>query len=173
MKEVRSEEVFKGRVFSVRKSFFEDDGRSFSVDVVAHPGSVAVIPILDDGKIVLIEQFRPVVGRWLLELPAGTIEKESPEICAERELLEETGYTATELKKLAEFYLAPGYSTELLHLFVARGLSKHRQSLEEDERIKLVEVSTDEARQLIRSGKVVDAKTIASLLIFTEFYGRR
>jgi len=141
------------------------NGRRMEIRVVRHPGAVAIIPMLSEDRLIMLRQYRPTVGRWLVELPAGTLKPhESPEECARRELLEETGYEASDLTKLFEVFLAPGYSDELLHVYLARGLEFKGARPSPDEVIEVVEVSLDEALELVRRNVVRDAKTISALL---------
>jgi len=169
---ISSETVLEGRVFSVRRDLLEAGGRRFVREVVVHPGAVAVIPVDEDGMLYLVRQYRHAVGGELVEVVAGTLEDESPRECALRELEEEAGFQASELVKLAEFYLAPGYSTELMHLFLARGLRRSHQRPDVDEKIKLLKTSLDEAVGMVLDGAIRDAKTIASLFIYRELAGR-
>ncbi len=170
---ISSRTVFNGRLFSVKQDILESKGRRLLREFVVHPGAVAVIAVDDDGQLYLVKQYRHAVGAELLEIPAGTLEDEDPKECAERELREETGFKASVFDKLAEFYLAPGYSNELLHLYLARGLTKTSASPEADEEISLVRVSVEEALKMVLKGEIKDAKTIASLLLFREIYGIR
>lgn len=142
------------------------DGKSSVRETVVHPGAVAIVPFIDEDHVILIEQFRTAADQILWEIPAGTLEKdEDPIDCAKRELIEETGYRADTMNKLASFFLAPGYSTEVIHLFAAHGLSKEGQKLEEDERIKPHILSIEKAKQFLKAGKILDAKTIIGLLL--------
>lgn len=141
------------------------NGRRVRVRVVRHPGAVAVIPIDDRGRVLLVRQYRPTIGRWLVEVPAGNLEPgESPEECARRELLEEVGVEARELFKVMELYLAPGYSDEVLHVFIAKGLSFKEARPAEDEVIEVVEASVEELVEKALRGELMDAKTVASIL---------
>uniref|UniRef100_A0A7J3VTS3 NUDIX hydrolase n=1 Tax=Caldiarchaeum subterraneum TaxID=311458 RepID=A0A7J3VTS3_CALS0 len=167
----KSETVYRGILFDVLREEVEGRGSRFVRELVVHPGAVAVVPVLDDGRLVLVKQYRHAAGEWLVEVPAGTIEDESPEECARRELEEEAGYRADELKKLAEFYLAPGYSTELLHVFTAWKLKRTSSRMVEDEQISVFEVGLAEVFEMVLSGRIRDAKTIASLLLFKQVYG--
>lgn len=147
-------------------------GRKVRFKVVRHPGAVAVVPMVGPSRLILVRQYRPTVGRWLLEVPAGTIEPgEAPEECARRELVEETGYEASELHKLFEAYLAPGYSDELIHVFVARGLRRRGPRPEADELIELVEVDLEEAVRMVERGEIADAKTISAVLFLALRWG--
>lgn len=142
----------------------------FVREVVEHPGAVAVVPVLDTGEIVLVRQYRHAVAETLWEVPAGTLEKgESPERCAERELEEETGFRPGHLTKIAQYYLAPGYSTEIMHLYVASELMMAGQKCQEDEEIDVRRFSLEDALEMVRRGVVRDSKTIAALYLFKDF----
>jgi ADP-ribose pyrophosphatase len=146
---------------------FEEKIRKAKIkrDVVKFPKTVGILPLIGKDKIVLIRQFRFPINKEIWEIPAGKLDKgEKPEVGANRELKEETGYEARELKKIGEFYLAPGYSTEYMYLFLARGLNKREQSLEKGEKIEEVKIfSKKEVLKMIKSRKIVDAKTILAL----------
>ncbi|MCX8202049.1 MAG: NUDIX hydrolase [Candidatus Caldarchaeum sp.] len=174
MFEVReSDVIYEGVLFDLKRVVLASDGLEMVREVVVHPGAVAIVPFVDDDRVVLVEQYRYAADRWLLEVPAGTIEDESPEICAARELEEETGFRAKSLKKIAAFYLAPGYSTELLHVFIAGDLEPSRPAPEQDERIRTHVFGFAETLEMVKNGKIVDAKTIAALLMVDKFYCRR
>ncbi|MEM2921515.1 MAG: NUDIX hydrolase [Candidatus Bathyarchaeia archaeon] len=134
--------------------------------MVEHPGTVAILPLKESGKILLVRQFRSAVGRALLELPAGTREDGEGEAeCAKRELAEETGYSAEYLEKVLEFYLAPGYSNERLGLFVARQLKPiERVKRDPSEAIKTFAVGLNDALNMIGVDQISDAKAIFGLL---------
>lgn len=162
---VWSDYVFQGKLINVRIDTVEVSGSGTRErEIVEHPGAVAILPALEDGRIVLVRQFRPAVGRELLEVPAGTMEQdEDPEDTARRELTEETGYSGGSLRKLVQFFVSPGWCNEELSVYVAEGLTAGSQSLEDDERIEIVPVSRDEIPGLIASGDIGDAKTILAL----------
>lgn len=161
------EEAYCGKLISLFRYGVSVDGRRTVREVVKHPGAVAIIPVKEDGKIVLVRQHRLPAGRSLIEIPAGTKRKdEDDEKCARRELLEETGYRAHIFEKIRSFYLAPGYSTEKITLFLASGLEKVGQSLEEDEYIEVVEVPPEEAFKMLEKGVIEDAKTIIGIYEF-------
>jgi len=139
-------------------------GRETSREIIEHPGSVGILPLLTGNRVLLIRQYRHAVGGTIWEIPAGTMEPgETPMECAGRELEEETGYRAKSLKPFFECYAAPGYSMELMHVFLARGLKPTEQRPEEDEIISVAPVGNDRAFRMIRSGQIRDAKTICAL----------
>jgi len=159
--------LFEGRLLKLRCDLVRlPDGRESVREIVVHPGAVAVVPLRDDGQVVLVRQYRHATEKVLLEVPAGTLNPdEPPEACALRELREETGYTARHLQRLASFYLAPGYSTELIHLFLATELQPTEGKTDEDEWVETVTMPLAEAVTLILRGEIEDAKTIAALLL--------
>lgn len=134
-------------------------------DVVNFPKTVGVLPLVGKNKFILIKQFRFPIKKEIWEIPAGILEKgEKPEIGAKRELKEETGYEANELKKIGEIFLTPGYSTEYMYLFLAKGLKKGEQKLDEGEMIKEVKIfSKKEILKMIKNQEIVDGKTILAL----------
>ncbi len=168
---LRSERVFDGRLLKLRVDRVAlPSGRETTREVVEHPGAVAIVPLLDDGRAVLVRQYRHAVGRALLEIPAGTLDQpgESVEDAAARELAEETGYTAARLERLAAFYPAPGFATEHMTLFLATGLTAGDQGVMEDEEITVEFVPLDEVPERLARGDFSDAKTRAGLLLARE-----
>jgi ADP-ribose pyrophosphatase len=140
-------------------------GKSIEHTTIVHPGAAVILPITKQGDIILINQFRPSLKKWLLELPAGTLEKgELPAECAHRELEEETGYSASELITLGQVTPLAGFCDEIQYLFVAKQLSKTaRLSCDDDEVIEVVTLSIQELEQKIITGQITDSKTIACL----------
>ena len=139
-------------------------------EVVVHPGAVCILPMLPDDLVVLIRSRRYAVGTILLELPAGTLEKnEDPINCAGRELLEETGYLASRLVPIGNFYTSPGILSEKMYAYAAYDLKQQSQALEEGEEIELAPTPFDQAIQMIKEGQIHDGKTIATLLMFERF----
>lgn len=165
-KVLESEQVFKGRAVCLRiDTVLLPSGRKTTREIVEHSDCVAVIPVKDDGKLIMVKQHRHATGKELLEIPAGGIEKgEDPVSCVRRELQEEIGFYPEEIKSLGGFYSAPGFCTEYLYLFLAKGLKPSRLVAEDTEEIQVVEVELSEVPHLISSGKICDAKTIAGLL---------
>ena len=162
---VRTEEIYKGRIFTVRVDTLAVDGKEQRFEIVEHPGSVAIAALPGPQSIVLITQYRHAAGETLWEIPAGTAQSgESFQEGARRELAEETGYQADRFELLCDLYPTPGYCTERVRLFAARGLHGGTQSLEEDERIDVREVSFQEAAQMQASGQIRDMKTMLALL---------
>lgn len=132
-------------------------------EIIKHPGAALVIPFLTKYKVILLRQLRPVIDSYIYELPAGTLDKnESPLSCARREIIEETGYSAGKFIKLGEIYPVPGYSTEKIMIFKAEGLKKRERILEEDEIIEHFIFNKNEIKELFKSGKIIDAKTICA-----------
>lgn len=166
--------VFRGRRVSIKLAHLPlPSGKRVFREVVEHPGAVAILPLLGEEGILLLKQYRPAIGRWIYEIPAGTVEKgESPLTCARRELEEETGYRAGRMRKLFEMYLAPGYSTERLHSFLASQLHPTSPHHDWGEEIKVVKTTLPRALEMIRSNKIEDAKTIATILYFLSTRGK-
>lgn len=136
-------------------------------EVVRHPGAVAIVAVTPNRELVLVRQYRYAAGRFLLEIPAGTLEPgERPEDTARRELREETGYAAGQLRPLGSFFSAPGFCDEVVHLFAAEGLTAGEQDTDVGEDIELVELSVKEARRKLLAGEFEDAKTLAGLGLF-------
>lgn len=170
---IEKQVIFEGRkirleVHHVRNP---ETDRKLAMEVVAHPGAVVILPFLPDERILLISNRRYAVGQTLMELPAGTLEKhESPMNCAGRELLEETGYLPSKLKPLGNFYSSPGIMSEKMYAFAAYDLQKKQAALEEGEEIEVVETKFDQALDMIRHGEIIDAKTVATILMYDRFY---
>jgi len=160
------EVLLVSRIFRVVRRYRAGrDGRQHARDIVEHPGAVTILPLLDDGRVCLIRNYRVAAGKTLVELPAGTLEPgEDPAVTAERELIEETGYRATSIEKIREFFLSPGILNECMHLYVARGLTPGESALEPGEEIERLVVAWDEAMRMALDGTIEDAKTLVALL---------
>ncbi|MEE9401789.1 MAG: NUDIX hydrolase [Desulfobacteria bacterium] len=159
--------LYNGKIFNVAlEKVTLPNGVIKDREVVRHPGAAAMVPLLDDGNVVLIKQYRHAVTNYLWEIPAGTLEPdEEPMACAERELVEETGYEATNFDKLTEILPAPGYTDEHIHIFLATGLTLAEQRLEDDEVLTVRPTPFDKAIEMIKTGEIQDAKTIVGLLL--------
>ncbi len=166
-----SEVLFTGRIFRVVKVIQQlPDGSTLMREVVRHPGAVVVLPLLDDGRVCLVRNFRPAVGQTLVELPAGTLEPdEDPLDTARRELAEETGYRAGRVEHLLSFYMSPGILDERMHVFVATGLTPGEQSLETGEQLEPLLLPLEEALAMARDGRIQDAKTLVALFYYRLF----
>ena len=161
---VHSEEIFKGDILSLWVGEVRlDNGAIYSREVVRHNGGVTIVPVLDD-SVILIRQFRIAIEREILELPAGKLETgEAPEECARRELEEEIGYQAGELRLATSYYSCVGFSDEKIHIFLAFQLQKISQRLEPDERIQMLKVPISEIERRLDRNEYEDAKTIIGL----------
>lgn len=165
-KRLETQRIYDGKVVHLRVDTIElPSGNLTKREVVEHGGAVAIVPVLGDGRIALIRQWRTAADEYLLELPAGGLEKgEEPEACARRELIEEIGYEMGRVTPLFSVFLAPGYSSELIHIFLGEELREVGAQPEEDEDLEFVPLSLDEALQKIDEGQIRDAKTVAGLL---------
>lgn len=162
-KKVASELLFQGRFLrALRDTVALPDGGAATREYVVHPGAVVVIPLLDDGRVVLERQFRYPVARVMVEFPAGKLDAdEDPLLCGQRELLEETGYRAREWARAGEMHLAVAYSTEVIHIYFARGLVAGDRQLDQGEFLDVFTATPDELLGWCRDGTVTDAKTLA------------
>ncbi len=164
------EQKFAGRRLKLEvRKVRERSGRETTREIVLHPGSVGMVVTDGAGNVLLLRQWRSATGRWLYEIPAGTREPdESAEVCAAREVEEETGYHPARIDRLGGFYLAPGYSDEYMDLYLASSLSKGTLTAEDDENIELMPMTLDEAIELMLNGEIEDVKTIAGLLLYKQ-----
>ncbi|MDY6989859.1 MAG: NUDIX hydrolase [Thermodesulfobacteriota bacterium] len=159
--------IYEGRIFNMAvEKVVLPNGVVKEREVVRHPGAAAMVPLFDDGQVALIKQYRHAVGEFLWEVPAGTLEPdESPLACARRELVEETGFEAKDLVKVAKILPAPGYTDECIHIFLATGLTPAEQKLDDDEVLEVRPTPFERAIEMIKEGKIQDAKTITGLLL--------
>jgi ADP-ribose pyrophosphatase len=170
---IEKQRLFEGKKIKLEVHHLEDEetGKRHTREVVVHPGAVVILPLLPNGEVMLIRTRRYAVGQVLLELPAGTLEKnEDPINCAGRELLEETGYLAGKIEPIGNFFTSPGILSEKMYAFVAYDLQESHAALEEGEEIELEPAGMDEAIEMIRQGRIHDGKTIATLLIYDRFF---
>lgn len=163
-KTVKTEHIFSGRIIQVQVDEVElPNGKTSTRELVKHPGAVAVIAITDDNKLVMVEQYRKPLEKVIVEIPAGKLEKgEDPALCARRELEEETGYDCESLELVSSFYTSPGFADEIIHVYVAKGLTKKEDAvgLDEDEFVNVLEITLEEALQFMEEQRIFDAKTI-------------
>lgn len=174
--QVASRRVYAGRIVSLDVDTVRfPNGSTGELEMVRHPGASAVVPFLDDPsdedpRVLLIRQYRYAAGGHVYEIPAGRLDAgEAPEVCAGRELREETGYTAETLEPLTTFYTTPGFTDERIHLFMASGLTAGISQLESDEIVELHPMRISTALRMVDSGKIVDGKTIVGLLFVSLF----
>ena len=164
---LKSETLMKGRAFAIRRDTLKTpDDQETKLEIIEHGGSVVIIPVDENGNMLLVRQYRHAAEQDLLELPAGTLDDdEEPEVCAAREIREETGMQAGTLIKLGDFYLAPGYSTEFMHVFLATDLSYNPLAPDADEFLSVKTVPVAEAIQRAERGEIPDAKSLAALFL--------
>ncbi len=161
-----SQKVFSGKVFNVTVDTITEGELTYQREVVHHSGSAVIVPVHDDGTVVLVRQYRHPAVRYLLEAPAGTLaEGERPEAGAVRELKEELGLEAAQIEKLSEFFVSPGFLEEKMWVYLATGLTEGQQFLDEDEILDIVRLPIAEALEMITSGEIQDAKTIIGLML--------
>jgi len=163
---VSHREIYRGKIVALHvDEIRQTSGKNTIREVVLHPGGATAVPVLDDGRIVLIRQFRYPIGRFILELPAGKLDSgQPPEETVARELEEEIGYKPGSLSYQTTFYTTPGISNEAIHFFIARDLTPCAQRLEEGEHITTEAYSIDECLEKIRTGEINDGKTILGIL---------
>jgi ADP-ribose pyrophosphatase len=161
-----SKTIFEGRVFDVTVDTVREGEQTYVREVVHHPGSAVILPVFEDDTIALVKQYRHPAVKYVLELPAGTLnDQERPERGAARELEEELGVVAGSLEKLCEFFVSPGFLSEKMWLYLATDLRETQQRLDDDEAIEIVRLPIDRALQMITDGEIEDAKTIIGLLL--------
>jgi len=163
---LNSDPVYKGKVFDIRLDSIREDGIEYKREIVVHHGSAVIVPVFDDDTVALVRQYRHAAGKYLLEIPAGSLnEGEDPETGAIRELEEEIGVTAAKVEKLTEFYVSPGFLTEKMFVFLATGLTEIGQKLEPDELLTIERCTFPQALELIKKGDIEDAKTIVGIML--------
>lgn len=162
-----SERLFEGKVINLRRdTVFLPNGRTGTREVVEHPGAVAVVPVTKEGNIILVRQFRHPIQQIMLEVPAGKLDPgESPECCAVRELAEETGFRANKLRKLTSMYTTPGFSNEIIHVYLAEDLVESDMQPDDDEFIHTEVFTPTQLREMISCGELCDAKSLVALYL--------
>lgn len=165
-KTVGSKTVFKGKIINLQIDTLHLEGKEKQIEIVLHPGAVVIIPEIDN-QVILIRQWRRVVGKIIYELPAGTLEKnEDPLECAKREIQEEIGYKSNQINLLGGFYSAPGYCSEYLYVYHATGLEESSLQEDLDEGMDNVQVTKQKIYSMIKNNEIEDAKTIAAFLMY-------
>ena len=169
---ISTTKLHKGRVFDLVNVKIREGDTEYEREIIPHSGSAVIVPVFEDKTVGLVKQYRHAAGEYLLELPAGTLEKgETPEQTAFREVEEEIGFVAAKMEKLTEFYVSPGFLDEIMHVFLATGLSETRQNLDEDEILTVVKMTFPEAYSKIAGGEIRDAKTMAGLILAGKRFG--
>ncbi|CAN5153102.1 NUDIX hydrolase [soil metagenome] len=171
-KVISTETIYEGKIFDVKITEIREGENEYKREIVEHNGSAVIVPVFADKKVALVKQYRHAAKKYLLEIPAGTLERdENPETGARRELEEEIGVTAKSIEKLMEFYVSPGFLTEKMHVFLATDLTETQQNLEEDELIEIEKLTLDKAFEKIKNGEIEDAKTIIGLILAGAKFG--
>lgn len=171
---IKREDVYRGRILNLSLSRFMSEAKGeVEIEIVHHNGGAGTLPLFEDGTVALVRQWRYPLGRYSLEIAAGRIEPgDTPDQTAARELEEEIGYRARELRRIGEFNVAPGYCEERLFVYLATGLEASRQKLDDDEEIEVVRMPFSEALARVHSGEIDDAKSIITLLLAAQLMKR-
>ena len=175
-KKISSENVFDGVLLHVKKDTVElPNGHQAPREWIKHPGAAAVIPLLPDGNIILVKQFRYPIGQVTLEIPAGKLdaEGEDPFVCAQRELSEETGYTAEKIWKLTSIATTVGFSNEWIHIYAAEDLTPGKQHPDDDEFINYLKVPLKDAVKMVEEGKIFDSKSVIAILFLSKYVSNK
>lgn len=163
---ISSEAIYEGKIFDVLLAKIRESDVEYEREIVTHQGSAVIVPVFADNTIALVRQYRHPAQKYLLEIPAGSLEKgEDPETGARRELEEEIGVTAGNIEKLIEFYVSPGFLAEKMFVFLATDLTETTQNLEADELIEIERVSFQQAFEMIKNNEIEDAKTMVGLIL--------
>ncbi len=164
---IQSETLVKAKPFDIRRDQVRlPDGKASTLVIVDHPGAITLLPVDSQGRVWFVRQYRHAIQQDLLELPAGTLEKgEDPQACAAREVREEIGMAAESLKKIGEFFLAPGYSSEHMHVFLATGLTADPLKGDDDEFITIERNPVEQVYAMVDQGGIPDGKSLAALLL--------
>lgn len=165
-KQLETKRIFEGRVINVRVDKVElPDGRTAPREIVEHNGGVGVIPLTDDGEVFMVSQYRTAAKMAMIEIPAGKLEKgEDPLECGKRELIEETGYSASEMIPLGAYYATPGYCEEKLTIYLARGLQWQGQNLDDGEFLNVKKYKLDDLFDMVMNNEIYDCKTAIAIL---------
>ncbi len=164
METLSTETLYKGKVFDVLLADIREGEVEYQREIITHNGSAVIVPVFADKTVALVRQYRHAAGKYLLEIPAGSLnDGEDPMEGARRELEEEIGVTAAKIEKLTEFYVSPGFLTEKMHLYMATDLTETTQNLEADEILTIERFTFPQASEMIRTGQIEDAKTIIGI----------
>ncbi|SDY89406.1 NUDIX domain-containing protein [Tindallia californiensis] len=165
-KTLKSHKIYEGKIISLRIDTVELPDQKYSKrEVVEHSGAAAVIPMTKEGNVILVKQYRKPVESCLLEIPAGRLEQdEDPETCAKRELMEETGYWSNHFEKLMVYYTSPGFSNELIHIYLAYDVEEGKSNPDEDEYLEVLSIPFDHLLNKVYAGEVMDSKTIIAVM---------
>lgn len=168
---MESDKIYEGHILSLRVDTVELPNQKYSKrEIVDHLGAAGVVALTEDDQLVLVKQYRKAVEKSLIEIPAGLVKtNEEPGLAAKRELLEETGYECSQIDFLADLYPSPGFSTEKVHLFLARGLVKREANLDDTEFLEVLQMPFEEALRKVRLGEFNDAKTMLAILLAKDF----
>ena len=168
---IQTSTVYRGKVFDIAEKTIQTPYNTIVHDAVMHGGAAAIVPVLGDGRIVMVRQYRCAIEGLLLEIPAGKLERgEDPRDCAIRELEEETGYIAQTMEFLTSYYPVAGYSSERIHIYVASDLAMGKQNLDQDEHVTIERYTMEEAMRMVYSGTIMDSKTIIGLMLYEKKY---
>ena len=161
---LKTEEIYRGRIFEVSLATVREEGKTYTREIISHPGSAVIVPVFADETVALVRQYRHPARKYLLEIPAGSLAPgEDPQAGAERELEEEIGVRATRVEKLTEFYVSPGFLGEKMHVYLATDFTESRQNLEDDELLRVERIPLRACAELIKNGAIEDAKTMIGL----------
>lgn len=168
---IKSDRLYEGKILSLKLDTVEIPGKKYSKrEIVEVSGASAIVPILDDGSVVMIKQYRKPIEKITLEIPAGKIDLgEEPRETAERELKEETGYTPSNMTYLTETHTSPGFCDEKIYIFLAKGLQAGEQDLDDDEVVETFNYSFEELIKMIERGEITDAKTIIGIFMARDY----
>ncbi|HEX8398297.1 MAG TPA: NUDIX hydrolase [Pyrinomonadaceae bacterium] len=161
---LKTEEIYRGRIFNVSLATVREEEKTYTREIISHPGSAVIVPVFADETVALVRQYRHPARKYLLEIPAGSLAPgEDPKAGAERELEEEVGVRAARVEKLTEFYVSPGFLGEKMHVYLATDFTESRQNLEDDELLQVERIPLRACAELIKKGEIEDAKTMIGL----------
>lgn len=169
---ISSEKIYNGKIFDVSVDEIREGETEYKREIVSHNGSAVIVPVFEDKTVALVKQYRHAAGKYLSEIPAGSLdENENPEEGARRELEEEIGVIAGKIEKLTEFYVSPGFLSEKMFVYLATDLTETQQNLEEDELIEIEKLTFEQAFEKIENGEIEDAKTMVGLIMAGAKFG--